>query len=302
MRGEIPAKFMTSAELIYRVQNYKFFRQSRELFNADEIYTPANDAQKEILTDLRVLEGNCNLALASLQEEYSFSAVAITGVSNATPIVITSATHSLHTGDSVIINGVLGNTAANGSYTVTKLTATTFELDDSVGNGAYTSGGYVYHQMMQAFETYQVRKTGTNYGRLDKKLFVEIDDAREDYGASSAVAQINRYYESFGTTYTFGVQGIPSADGVILNLRFYRIPLSFQEISSTVDPLLGSMYDRCLYLGTSKYVIENLEASKEQISAYNEVIQLFESEKNRLRSILAEQRRPRPQGTRNFRL
>lgn len=293
---------MTSSDLEYRVKNYKFFRKSKIIFNADEIYIPANDAQKEILTDLRALEGSCNLALASGQEEYSFTASAISNAANATPIVITtSGNHNLHTGDSVIINGVLGNTAANGSFTITKLTATTFELDDSVGNGVYTSGGNVYHQMMQAFETFQVRKTGTYYGRLNKKEAYEIDEVREDYGTSSTVSQVNRYYESFQGSYVFGVQGIPASDDIILQLRFYRIPLPFQEISSTVDPLLSSMYDRCLYLGTVKNIVENLETTEEQQAAYSEVVQLFGAEKERLRSIIADQRRPRPQERRRLR-
>jgi hypothetical protein len=66
---------------------------------------------------------------------------AITGATNATPIVITSATHGFATGERITIAAVAGNTAANGVFTVTVLTSTTFSLDGSVGNGAYTSGG-----------------------------------------------------------------------------------------------------------------------------------------------------------------
>lgn len=66
----------------------------------------------------------------------------ITGATNATPIVITTnGSHNLTTGDSVTIDAVLGNTAANGTFVCTVLTATTFSLNVSVGNGAYTSGG-----------------------------------------------------------------------------------------------------------------------------------------------------------------
>lgn len=66
----------------------------------------------------------------------------ITNATNATPIVITtSADHLFATFDRVKIEGVGGNTAANGTWAITKLTATTFSLDGSVGNGAYTSGG-----------------------------------------------------------------------------------------------------------------------------------------------------------------
>ena len=66
---------------------------------------------------------------------------AITGATNASPIVITSAAHGLTTGTLVTISGVLGNTAANGTFTVTVIDPNTFSLQGSTGNGAYTSGG-----------------------------------------------------------------------------------------------------------------------------------------------------------------
>lgn len=67
---------------------------------------------------------------------------AITGATNATPIVITIASHGLDNGDQVVITGVLGNTAANGTlWTIANGTTNTFELVGSVGNAAYTSGG-----------------------------------------------------------------------------------------------------------------------------------------------------------------
>jgi hypothetical protein len=66
----------------------------------------------------------------------------ITGATNAAPIVITSAAHGLVTQKRVAIYQVAGNTAANFSWRVTVLTADTFSLDGSTGNGAYAGGGY----------------------------------------------------------------------------------------------------------------------------------------------------------------
>ncbi len=66
---------------------------------------------------------------------------AITGASNASPIVVTSTAHGLSPGTTVTIVGVLGNTAANGTFTVSKIDANRFSLNGSTGNGAYTSGG-----------------------------------------------------------------------------------------------------------------------------------------------------------------
>ena len=65
----------------------------------------------------------------------------ITDVSNATPIVITSPGHGLGTGDQVIVQGVTGDLAANGVWTVTSTGGNTFSLDQSVGTGVYTGGG-----------------------------------------------------------------------------------------------------------------------------------------------------------------
>lgn len=73
----------------------------------------------------------------------------IVGATNATPIVITtSANHLYATGDSVAITGVGGNTAANGYWKITVLSATTYSLDGSVGSGAYTSGGTAVNQCL----------------------------------------------------------------------------------------------------------------------------------------------------------
>src|SRR5574344_1613584 len=65
----------------------------------------------------------------------------ITGATNASPIVITATGHGYVTGDKVVISGVLGNTNANGTWVIVKLTDNTFSLNNSSGNAAYTSGG-----------------------------------------------------------------------------------------------------------------------------------------------------------------
>lgn len=65
----------------------------------------------------------------------------VTDATNASPIVITDTAHGLTTGDQVTITGVTGNTAANGTWHVTRIDADTFSLDGSTGNSAYVSGG-----------------------------------------------------------------------------------------------------------------------------------------------------------------
>jgi hypothetical protein len=68
------------------------------------------------------------------------SGQAITGATNATPIVITANSHGLSNGDTVYVSEVGGNPAANGTWVVANVAANPYELTGSVGNGAYTSG------------------------------------------------------------------------------------------------------------------------------------------------------------------
>jgi hypothetical protein len=82
-------------------------------------------------------------------DEAGIGPLTVTGATNASPIAITTSTpHGLATGERVAITGVQGNTAANTtatkpSWTITRTGATTFTLDTSTGNGAYTGGGTV---------------------------------------------------------------------------------------------------------------------------------------------------------------
>lgn len=78
--------------------------------------------------------------------------LAVTGATNASPIVVTTATHSLADGDPVTIASVGGNTNANGSNyaKVTGYSGTTFGLYSDkalttpvAGNADFTSGGTV---------------------------------------------------------------------------------------------------------------------------------------------------------------
>jgi hypothetical protein len=73
----------------------------------------------------------------------------LTGASNATPIVITSAGHGHHNDGLVTITGVTGNTNANGTFRVKNRTADAFELVNPTtganiaGNGVYGGGGAI---------------------------------------------------------------------------------------------------------------------------------------------------------------
>lgn len=73
--------------------------------------------------------------------------VAITSSTDATPIVVTATAHGFATGDLVLIYAHATNVAANGIYKVTRLSSSTFSLQDRysgsnvAGSGAGAGGG-----------------------------------------------------------------------------------------------------------------------------------------------------------------
>lgn len=73
------------------------------------------------------------------------SATNVTGTADngAGLIRITSVAHGLQTGDKAVIASVGGTTEANGVWTVTRITADTFDLDGSTFANPWTAGGTV---------------------------------------------------------------------------------------------------------------------------------------------------------------
>lgn len=100
---------------------------------------PDNPYQPPVITDETTLAGK-------VMWEYPDAGTTtvtktITDASNESPIVITALSHGFSTGDIIEITGVVGNTAANGTWNITVVDAATFSLNSSTGNGAYISGG-----------------------------------------------------------------------------------------------------------------------------------------------------------------
>lgn len=143
------------------------------------------------------------------------SPVNITDASNTTPIVITAVGHGLATGEHVDINSVEGNTAANGLYwPVTVLTADTYSLDGSVGNGGYTTGGV----MVRLVRTTYFRSTDGVTWTTAIENFVDLTGATESdlaMGADGTIYLIMRIdggpaYRG-ATGYVFGHAAAPYA-------------------------------------------------------------------------------------------
>jgi len=100
---------------------------------------------------------------------------AITGASNTSPIDITTAasTVGLVNGATVTISGVKGNTAANGTWTIAGLTATSFQLVGSTGNGKYTVGSGTWTGSFNAnfwVEFYNPFPTTASYGTAPNSI------------------------------------------------------------------------------------------------------------------------------------
>lgn len=75
-----------------------------------------------------------------IQPAGAFSLGLITVATNTSPIVITTSSTQtgIVTGQKVLITGGAGNTAVNGTWTVTMINATQLSLNGSTGNGTYT--------------------------------------------------------------------------------------------------------------------------------------------------------------------
>lgn len=106
------------------------------------VKTSLVNAINELVTNLAAKMGNDGSV--DFINPQAYATKEITGATNATPIVLTIVGHGRSTGDRLHVLNVGGNTAANGNWTITKLTDDTLSLDSSVGNGAYTSGGTAY--------------------------------------------------------------------------------------------------------------------------------------------------------------
>lgn len=72
-----------------------------------------------------------------------FGTFTITAATNAAPIVCSFTNHGYSTGDVIQISGANGNTAANGIWKITVTSSSQFSLDDSSGNGTWSSGGAI---------------------------------------------------------------------------------------------------------------------------------------------------------------
>lgn len=124
------------------------------------------------------------------------TARAIASSTNAGPIEITtSAAHGYVTGDRITINGHTTNTAANGTWVITKVDATKFTLDGSTGNGVGGATGTAATAskiiLVEDFPSIIVSFASDGGGTADltiKAVGTDLDDS-PDFAKTQTVAR-----------------------------------------------------------------------------------------------------------------
>ena len=125
---------------------YKYFALSAaQILAAQTPPVQLSSPVTRVLVQQDTVNGKVTTSVANAGGAVSgVSNLAVTGATNAAPIVITTASsHGLSNGAFVGITGVLGNSNANGTWTIASASGSTFSLVGSTGNAAYTSGGVV---------------------------------------------------------------------------------------------------------------------------------------------------------------
>jgi hypothetical protein len=112
-------------------------------FNSNLGAPPYGLNQRFMGTAPFIRQGRTNFGSFTLSTD-SVATSTITAATNTSPIQITtSAANALATGQTVVITGVTGNTAANGTWVITVIDNTHFTLNNSTGNGGFAGGGTV---------------------------------------------------------------------------------------------------------------------------------------------------------------
>lgn len=120
-------------------------------------------------------------------ETLTLATKAITGATQANPVVITAAAHSYSDGDNILIESVGGMTELNDiTYQIANSTASTFELQtlegatvDGTGFTAYTSGGTAMQNTVGEIQTFTAGGTTFVSGDVGRKIFVKPDTGEQ---------------------------------------------------------------------------------------------------------------------------
>lgn len=174
----------------------------------------------------------------------------ITGATAATPIVITATAHGFANADLVFIDGVVGNTAANGYWKIANVTANTFELTDPVlgtnatGVTAYTSGGFAVNYGASAagdnYDDINASVIGTDQTLGTKTVAAGVADAADPTFPSVTTGSNVRLVGIYKDT---GVQATSRIIGYVTGRFIVTVAAvaNVSAVSIAVDPLLNGI-------------------------------------------------------------
>ena len=170
---------------------------------------------------------------SSQNQANTISSAAISGVANSGSLIqITTATpHGFATGDTIVISGVGGVSAANGVWTVTVASATQFTLNGSSFSGLYTSGGLATLDV--------TLRTGVAFS-VTNSAYVVIDDSFS-YGyqtcESAGAGAVWATFENVGCDAALA-SGNPTSVGVSIGGNADRTHVIGGYVSSHGIPLV----------------------------------------------------------------
>ena len=167
----------------------------------------------------------------------------VTGATNASPIKITYTGGSVSDGETVIMSGVLGNSAANGTFTASYVDSTSFYLVGSTGTGTYTGGGQI---------------AAGDLGLIDSVIQGScVPDGDTAYTVSALVQQVTfsatvTVPQAQITAYTANVLAMLQA--FVTNLPIGGLPLATGGSGIPVDLFIGILYAAGSGSGQASYV------------------------------------------------
>jgi hypothetical protein len=153
------------------------------------------------------------------------SSPVVNAATNASPIQITTvAVHGLVTGDYVYISTVSGNLGANGFWKITKVDDSNFTLNNSIGTGAYTTGGIVRKRTgtVVEFATQQVK----NISLCGNQFQTAYPYCAANWTQSTNIVAIQNTASSYmsGNSQQFGVTA-----------SFTTGKIAYQNLGTTLD-------------------------------------------------------------------
>ena len=178
---------------------------------------------------------------------FSSSVKTITGATNASPIVATSADHGFSTGHSLVVADITGNTAANGTWYIEVLGDDTFSLLGSEGNADYVSGGTATKRDPSV-------DMPNNYGHDLFKAFSVTQDL--DLIIRSNVKSLSALYTAServsGELVDIAVESdrlyglpVPEEDDIIM-LSYYRKPTDLTLVTESPTCIPAHLHERLI--------------------------------------------------------